>query len=151
VVAISSNSATVMADVDGPAVALCLDGDEGGARARLTECGGFTPYPTSKLALARWIRRSATSRRYLGAGIRLNAIAPGPVDTPMTASMAAWVLDLGDVYPVPIGRMARTDEISSVLSFLLSPASSYVVGAFLPVDGGGEAAARADEWPLARS
>jgi NAD(P)-dependent dehydrogenase (short-subunit alcohol dehydrogenase family) len=60
------------------------------------------------------------------------------------------VLELGDAYPVPIRRVASPDEQAAVLAFLLSPESSYVVGTVIPVDGGGDAAARGDDWPSAR-
>lgn len=149
-VVISSNSATVMAGVDPGAVAACLNGDEAAARAVFGGVAELAAYPSSKLALARWMRRTAVRPEYVGEGVRLNAVAPGPTTTPMTDSIAGWVLTLGETYPVPIGRMADPAEIAAVLSFLLSPASSYVVGAFIPVDGGGEAAARGEEWPLPR-
>jgi NAD(P)-dependent dehydrogenase (short-subunit alcohol dehydrogenase family) len=149
-VAISSNSATTMIGVDEEAVANCLAADETAARARLEQVGGLSGYPTSKLALARWIRRAAPTPDWIGAAIRLNAIAPGPVRTPMTASIQDFVLTLGDVYPVPAQRIAEPEEIASVIAFLLSDGALYVAGAFIPVDGGGEAAARADEWPTPR-
>jgi NAD(P)-dependent dehydrogenase (short-subunit alcohol dehydrogenase family) len=149
-VVISSNSATTMAGVDAAGVGLCLAGDEAGARARLEQVGGLAGYPTSKLALARWVRRAAPSPDWIGAGIRLNAIAPGPVRTPMTDPIRDFVLTLGDVYPVPAQRIAEPEEIASVIAFLLGDGASYVTGAFIPVDGGGEAACRADEWPTAR-
>jgi len=149
-VAISSNSSTVVRDVDEPTVEACLAGDEPLARKRLEELGGLTAYPTSKLALARWVRRQAATGDWIGAGIRLNAIAPGPTATPMTERLGDVVLQLGDEYPVPIGRIAQPAEIASVLAFLLSAESSYVAGAVLPVDGGGEAATRAADWPRPR-
>jgi NAD(P)-dependent dehydrogenase (short-subunit alcohol dehydrogenase family) len=147
---ISSNSATTMAGVDETGVQHCLAGDEAAARARLDEVGGMVGYPSSKLALARWVRRAAPTADWIGAGIRLNAIAPGPVRTAMTAPIVDWVLDLGDVYPVPAQRIAEPEEIASVIGFLLGEGASYVTGAFIPIDGGGEAAVRADDWPTAR-
>jgi meso-butanediol dehydrogenase/(S,S)-butanediol dehydrogenase/diacetyl reductase len=71
-------------------------------------------------------------------GIRVNAVSPGAVDTPMLegwnedpADMRAWL----DRF-VPLGRIARPEEIASVIAFLVSDDSSYVTGATLMVDGG---------------
>jgi NAD(P)-dependent dehydrogenase (short-subunit alcohol dehydrogenase family) len=148
-VAISSNSTTatvggVMDDV----VEACLSGDEERARAAVGQ--GFFGYPSSKLALARWVRRQAPGPEWISAGIRLNAIAPGPIATPMTEPIAQMVLGMGDLYPVPIRRLGTPDEVASVIAFLLSPDASYIVGSMLFVDGGGDAAARSEDWPLAR-
>jgi NAD(P)-dependent dehydrogenase (short-subunit alcohol dehydrogenase family) len=149
-VAISSNSSTTMRGVDPVTVDACLAGDEARARAAAEAAGPFVDYPSTKLALARWVRRQAPGAAWIGAGIRLNAVAPGPTATPMTDDIAVPVLELGDAYPVPIRRVASPDEQAAVLAFLLSPESSYVVGTVIPVDGGGDAAARGDDWPSAR-
>ncbi|HEX5945168.1 MAG TPA: SDR family oxidoreductase [Acidimicrobiales bacterium] len=147
-VAVSSNSSTTMQGVDPAIVDACLRGDEHAARAAAAE---IVDYPSSKLALARWVRRQAPSAGWIGEGVRLNAVAPGPTATPMTEDLAFPVLDLGDAYPVPIQRVATADEQAAAIAFLLSQAASYVVGVVLPVDGGGDAAARADDWPSARA
>src|SRR5262249_24583663 len=82
-VAVASNSATLSPDVDGPFATTCLDGDETGARRMAAELHGTAVYAGSKLALARWVRRQAIGPDWGGAGIRLNAVAPGPTLTPL--------------------------------------------------------------------
>lgn len=148
-VAISSNSTTATkGGVVAEAVDACLAGDEEAARSAVGQ--GFFGYPTAKLALARWVRRNAPGADWIGAGVRLNAIAPGPIATPMTNPIAEMVLQMGDDYPVPINRLGTADEVAAVLAFLLSPDAGYVVGSLVYVDGGGDAAARADDWPTGR-
>jgi meso-butanediol dehydrogenase / (S,S)-butanediol dehydrogenase / diacetyl reductase len=71
-------------------------------------------------------------------GVRVNCVAPGPVDTPIHQS---WAEDLDAAYAwlaeqVPIGRIGTVADISTMIMMLLSPVSSFVTGAVLPVDGG---------------
>lgn len=71
-------------------------------------------------------------------GVRLNAIAPGPVDTPVHAT---WADDLDQARrwlagQVPLGRIGTADETASWIALLLSPLSSFMTGAVLPLDGG---------------
>jgi NAD(P)-dependent dehydrogenase (short-subunit alcohol dehydrogenase family) len=74
-------------------------------------------------------------------GIRVNVVGPGVVDTPMSAASLsiperrARMMDR-----TPLGRPASADEIASVVAFLLSDASSFMTGAYVPVDGGALAA-----------
>ncbi|MEI8056544.1 MAG: SDR family NAD(P)-dependent oxidoreductase [Actinomycetes bacterium] len=74
--------------------------------------------------------------------IRVNAVCPGPVRTPMLPKFMAKALDsvdeVADLYSsrVPLGRVAEPDEVASAVLFLASDASSYVTGVALPVDGG---------------
>jgi NAD(P)-dependent dehydrogenase (short-subunit alcohol dehydrogenase family) len=148
-VAISSNSATTTPGLPAGPVDGMLAGDEPAALAAIDEQAGFA-YMASKLALARWVRRHAPSPEWIGAGIRLNAVAPGVIETPMTEHMLDFVLSIPDVFPVPIGRPGRPEEIASVLGYLLSPDASLFCGAVLFVDGGTDAAVRADDFPSAR-
>ena len=70
-------------------------------------------------------------------GVRVNIVGPGVVDTPMSArSLAdpkkrAWMME-----KTPLGRPAPPEEIASVVAFLASDASSFMTGAYVPVDGG---------------
>jgi len=147
-VAISSNSTTTQAGYPDDVVQACLDGDE--ARARelaAADPSGVAIYPAAKLALARWVRRQAVAEAWIGAGIRLNAIAPGFVQTPMTAGSEDFILGLGDIYPIPLGRAGRADEVAGLLTYLLGPDAGFFVGSFVTMDGGTDAALRPDHWP----
>jgi len=74
-------------------------------------------------------------------GIRVNAVCPGPVDTPMyRASVQDAHAERRSLATVPLGRSlgrpAEAEEIAAVMIFLASDAASYITGAALPVDGG---------------
>lgn len=149
-VAVSSNSTTAQPGYPADLAELCLAGDEAAAVAAIGD-DALGAYPVSKLALARWTRRHATTAEWIGAGIRLNAIAPGFIDTPMTAGGWEFVSDLGEVYPIPAGRPGRPEEIAALVDFLLGDESGFFCGSVLTVDGGTDAAVRADDWPSPRA
>ena len=70
-------------------------------------------------------------------GIRVNAVAPGMIRTPMTSPMFQDPENVKRIRAAhPIGREGEPEEIASAIAFLLSDDASYVVGAVLPVDGG---------------
>ena len=71
-------------------------------------------------------------------GIRVNSLCPSWVETPMVDGAVAGNPELGSMMErvVPMGRIAKTVEISDVLRFLSSPRASYVTGAGWLVDGG---------------
>jgi NAD(P)-dependent dehydrogenase (short-subunit alcohol dehydrogenase family) len=75
---------------------------------------------------------------YAPRGIRVNAVCPGTIETPMVADMIAQrELDLAQAEAdQPIGRLGRGDEIAAAVLWLCSPGASFVVGVALPVDGG---------------
>jgi NAD(P)-dependent dehydrogenase (short-subunit alcohol dehydrogenase family) len=75
---------------------------------------------------------------YAPRGIRINAVCPGTIDTPMVADMLATQdLTLEDMMrDQPIGRLGRSDEIAAAVLWLCSPGASFVIGVPLPVDGG---------------
>ncbi len=73
--------------------------------------------------------------------IRVNIVGPGVVDTPMSArSLAIPERRARMMDRTPLGRPASADEIASVVAFLMSDASSFMTGAYVPVDGGALAA-----------
>jgi NAD(P)-dependent dehydrogenase (short-subunit alcohol dehydrogenase family) len=146
-VAVSSNSSTTQPGLSLAHVEACLAGDEGAARAAAGH--GVGAYGASKLALARWVRRQAVTAEWIGAGIRLNAIAPGLIATPMTAGTEDFVLGLGDIYPIPIARPGRADEVAGLLAYLLGPESGFFCGSVITMDGGTDAALRSGDWPAA--
>ena len=75
---------------------------------------------------------------YAPRGIRINAVCPGTIETPMVADMIAkGELTVSDaVAGQPIGRLGRGEEIAAAVLWLCSPGASYVVGQAFTVDGG---------------
>ena len=145
-VAVSSNSGTAMADLPEELVDACLGDDEAESRA-LAGGDPIVAYAASKLALARWARRTAVGPDWAGSRIRLNAVAPGLIDTPITADMIDVVLSLGDLYPIPQERAGRPEEVANLLAFLLSPEAGFFCGSVVYMDGGSDAALNPDAWP----
>ena len=95
-------------------------------------------YGTSKAALIHLTKQQAVE---LGtAGIRVNAVAPGPVDTDMAKLVHSVAIRSDYIDVIPLHRYGTTDEIAAVTGFLCSPAASYVNGQVLAVDGGFDAA-----------
>jgi 3-oxoacyl-[acyl-carrier protein] reductase len=75
-------------------------------------------------ALVKWLSRNA-----IGKGVLVNAVAPGPVETPMTTGFNL-------VSQLPLGRMGKPEELAWPIAFLCTPAASYFSGAILDVNGG---------------
>jgi meso-butanediol dehydrogenase/(S,S)-butanediol dehydrogenase/diacetyl reductase len=95
-------------------------------------------YGTSKAALIHLTRQHAVE---LGnAGVRVNVICPGPVETEM-AKLVHSVAIRSDYYDaIPLGRYGTTEEMASTVGFLCSDAASFINGQVLAVDGGFDAA-----------
>jgi 3-oxoacyl-[acyl-carrier protein] reductase len=71
-------------------------------------------------------------------GVRVNAVAPGPVETPMLDSVPDEVRE-GWLDAIPLGRLAKPEEVAAVIEFLVSEDASYLTGHVIPVDGGATA------------
>ncbi len=146
-VAVSSNS-TTLPGVDTPLVSACLAGAEGEARRLAVTLDGHRSYAGSKLALARWIRRSAPAAEWAGAGIRLNAVAAGAVRTPLLQGGLEHPV-FGDAirsFPIPTGGFGAPDDIAAAIVFLLSREASFCCGSIFFVDGGTDALIRPDVY-----
>jgi NAD(P)-dependent dehydrogenase (short-subunit alcohol dehydrogenase family) len=115
----------------------------GGAVVNITSISGLrastlrVAYGTSKAALDHLTKQQAAELGNLG--IRVNAVAPGPVDTAMAKSVhsAAIRADYHDA--IPLNRYGTEDEIAAAVAFLCSDAASYINGQTLAVDGGFDA------------
>jgi NAD(P)-dependent dehydrogenase (short-subunit alcohol dehydrogenase family) len=145
--ALCSNSAQMAPLADTPYVQALLAHDEAEALRVLEKDGnGFVAYAGSKMALGMAVRRRAGA--WGRAGVRLNAIAPGPTKTPMLAATFEHpVYGKGaEALDIPLDRHAEPAEISSVAAFLLGPEASYVHGSIWYVDGGNDAAIRPDRF-----
>jgi NAD(P)-dependent dehydrogenase (short-subunit alcohol dehydrogenase family) len=149
-VAISSNSTTVQPAVPLDVVRLCLAGDEDGARIAADAASSLASYPATKTAIAWWVRRNAPTPEWAGAGITLNAVAPGAVETPLLQASRddPTVGHFIDAFPIPVGRTGRADEIAAFVEFLLGPDARFFCGSVLFVDGGTDALARPDDFPV---
>ena len=93
-------------------------------------------YNSAKGAVVNLVRAAAWD--LASAGVRVNAVAPGPIHTPLTARLAR---DDPDRYEglrqsIPLGRWGTAEEVAAVICFLASPAASFVTGVTVPVDGG---------------
>jgi len=148
-VAISSNSTTTTPELDDSLVKACLSGDEKTAKKVAEQTRPFHVYPATKTAVAHWVRRHAPTQEWIGAGITLNAVAPGVVTTAMTEEIMKDPT-LGpqfEQFPVPAGRHGQPEELAALVEFLLGPNARFICGSLIFADGGTDALLRSDDWP----
>lgn len=120
------------------------DGGQRGAVVNIASISGLrastlrVAYGTSKAALIHLTRQHAVE---LGAqGIRVNAVAPGPVETAMAKAVHTPEIRRDYHDTIPLNRYGTEDEIARAVGFLCSPAASYINGQVLAADGGFDAA-----------
>jgi NAD(P)-dependent dehydrogenase (short-subunit alcohol dehydrogenase family) len=92
---------------------------------------GGAAYGATKASLEAMTR--AWAAEYSSSGVRVNAIAPGPVYTP-TPSGVEFIRALGET--TPMRRASQPEEIAEVIAFLASPRASYITGTTVAADGG---------------
>jgi 3alpha(or 20beta)-hydroxysteroid dehydrogenase len=117
----------------------------GGSIVNVASLAGLTGYHAAGYTISKWSLRalSRVACLELGpAGIRVNAIFPGFIDTPMTAT-APPAFRQANIEQTPLGRAGRADEIAPLVVFLISDESSFISGAEIAVDGGQSAHAGA--------
>lgn len=102
-------------------------------------------YPVSKELLLLWTFRAAHRELFKSRGIRINAVSPGPVETPILKQFRAVLGDSKvDSDIGRVGRAGTSGDIAPVVLFLCSDAARWINGANVPVDGGLEASINAE-------
>ena len=145
-IVISSNSAPMPTNDD--YVQKLLDANESEACNMAETMDGHAVYSGSKQALARWMRTNTPE--YARDGIRLNAIAPGYTQTPMTKAVeedktyGAAIKEF--VASIPIGRPGQAQDMADTVSFLLKPEAAFICGSVIFIDGGHDAMMRPHEF-----
>ena len=115
----------------------------GGAIVNITSISGLrasamrVAYGTSKAALAHLTKQFALELSVLG--IRVNSVAPGPVDTAMAKAVHSNAIRADYHDAIPLGRYGLEEELAEAIFFLCSDRASYITGHTLPVDGGFDA------------
>lgn len=127
----------------------CLAGDEdaavAAAQALVDDGKEGMIYSSTKNALNRWLRTVAPTDEWAGAGIPINAVGPGVIETPMTEGFISsdeGRVMLAEMVPMPLGGYGRPEEVAELLAWLVSPANSMTTGQIIFIDGGSDVVLR---------
>jgi 3alpha(or 20beta)-hydroxysteroid dehydrogenase len=110
----------------------------GGSIVNVCSVAGLTGYHAAAYATSKWALRGLSRVASLelgGSGIRVNAIHPGFIETPMTASAPPGFRE-ANIAEAPLGRAGTVDDIAPLVVFLMSNESSFISGIDIPIDGG---------------
>ncbi|GAB1815074.1 SDR family oxidoreductase [Mycobacterium sp. MUNTM1] len=154
VVVVGSNSTTTIPAVPRRAVKALLAHDADKAVRTVRLLGPAAPtmmYGASKIAVSRWVRRHAVRPEWAGAGVRLNALSPGAIMTPLLQEQLSDPRQAKAVrsFPVPLGGFGDAGHMADWMCFMLSDAADFLCGSVVFVDGGTDAYFRSDDWPNA--
>jgi NAD(P)-dependent dehydrogenase (short-subunit alcohol dehydrogenase family) len=150
--ALAVSSVSSLGEADLGIVEACLSGDEAAAEAAAAKAlaGGMSPldlYGVAKHALNRWCRRAAPTDAWAGAGIPLNAVAPGVIETPA----AGWILNnqenqarMRAMTPLPGACPGKPEAMAALIAWCVSPENALLSGQVLFADGGLECRARGE-------
>ncbi|OBH76457.1 NAD-dependent epimerase [Mycobacterium mantenii] len=152
VVVVASNSTTTVPAVPRRAVKALLDHDADKALRTVRFLGPAAPtmmYAASKIAVSRWVRRHAVLPEWAGSGVRLNALSPGAIMTPLLQEQLSDSRQAKAVrsFPVPLGGFGDAGHMAEWMCFMLSDAADFLCGSVVFVDGGTDAYFRSDDWP----
>jgi len=146
--AVAICSTAALLPFDEATLSACLEGDESRALAEIS-VRPETAYMTSKRALSLWLRRTAIGADWGRAGILLNGIAPGVVETPMTAPLfedSHMVGLIAQSNPMAVHGFAKAEEMAELIAFLLGFEGHYLLGQIIFNDGGTDAIIRPDTF-----
>lgn len=139
--------------VDDELVAMLGAGDEPGAMARAEVLAqdpattGQLIYGSTKKAFCLWIRRHAATPDWAAAGIPLNAVCPGIIDTPMVADFVATEearTAILQMVPMPLNGIAKPEAVAKLLAWLTSEENTHLCGQCVFIDGGSDVVIRGD-------